>query len=265
MNRSVTRALTVALSCIALSCIALSSAMPSLVQAQNPSASDAAPNRVTPPPKTLTDEQVLHALGALLSRNLDGFSLSDAEFAKVRDGFTDGFHHKDNIKDAEAAIPQIQALQKERQQKVGDAYQAKAAQAPGAKKTASGLVYITVKEGSGASPVRTDRVKVNYEGRLTDGTVFDSSAMHGGAPATFGLSGIIPCWTEALQLMKVGGKARIVCPPAIAYGQRGAPPKIRPDSTLEFDIELLDIEPPAPAPAAGSSGAAVPSMPPNHP
>jgi hypothetical protein len=91
---------------------------------------------------------------------------------------------------------------------------------------------------------------VNYEGRLTDGTVFDSSAQHGGQPATLGVGNIIPCWTEALQLMKVGGKSRIVCPSGLAYGDRGAPPKIKPGATLEFDIELVSIEPPVAPPGA---------------
>jgi FKBP-type peptidyl-prolyl cis-trans isomerase FkpA len=109
---------------------------------------------------------------------------------------------------------------------------------------------------------------VNYEGRLIDGTVFDSSAQHGGQPATFAVGGIIPCWTEALQLMKVGGKSRIVCPAALAYGDRGAPPKIKPGSTLEFDIELISIEPPLAAPTLpalpGAPGAPA-STPPTPP
>jgi FKBP-type peptidyl-prolyl cis-trans isomerase len=110
---------------------------------------------------------------------------------------------------------------------------------------------------------------VNYEGRLTDGTVFDSSAQHGQA-ATLLVGNIIPCWTEALQLMKVGGKSRIVCPAALAYGDRGAPPKIKPGASLEFDIELVSIVPPAPASSAapGAPGAApapaTPSAPASH-
>ena len=93
---------------------------------------------------------------------------------------------------------------------------------------------------------------MNYEGRLIDGTVFDGSAQHGQA-ATLQVGSIIPCWTEALQLMKAGGKSRIICPAALAYGDRGAPPKIMPGATLEFDIELVSIEPPAPPPATGST------------
>jgi len=101
-----------------------------------------------------------------------------------------------------------------------------------------------------ASPTRADQVKVNYEGRLIDGTIFDSSIKRGQA-ATLPLAGVIPCWTEALQLMKVGGKSRIICPSELAYGDRGALPTIKPGATLEFDVELLDVAPaPAPVPAA---------------
>jgi FKBP-type peptidyl-prolyl cis-trans isomerase len=83
-------------------------------------------------------------------------------------------------------------------------------------------------------------VKVHYEGRLIDGKVFDSSIKRG-EPATFPLSGVIACWTEGLQTMKVGGKAQLVCPAAIAYGPNGSPPTIPPQATLVFDVELLEI------------------------
>jgi FKBP-type peptidyl-prolyl cis-trans isomerase FkpA len=206
-------------------------------------------------------DKALYALGVLLSRNLETFQLSEAEFTHVKAGIVDGFHKKPEAASADASLPQIQALQRTRvaalsqhEKDLGQAYLDKAASAPGATKTASGLLYITVSPGNGATPTRTDRVKVNYEGRLIDGTVFDSSAQHGQA-ATLQVGSIIPCWTEALQLMKVGGKSHIICPATLAYGDRGAPPKIMPGSTLEFDIELVSIEPPAPAPAMGTPGA----------
>jgi FKBP-type peptidyl-prolyl cis-trans isomerase FkpA/FKBP-type peptidyl-prolyl cis-trans isomerase FklB len=205
-------------------------------------------------------DKTLYALGVLLSRNLETFQLSESEFAHVRAGLTDGFHKKADTAAAEASMSQIQALQRaraaalaQREREQGQAYLDKAASAAGATKTASGLLYVPVVVGSGPTPARSDRVKVNYEGRLTDGTVFDSSAQHGQA-ATLSVGGIIPCWTEALQLMKVGGKSRIVCPATLAYGDRGAPPKILPGATLEFDIELLSIEPPAPPPTGGLPG-----------
>jgi len=120
---------------------------------------------------------------------------------------------------------------------------AKAAAVKGAKKTASGLVYLSIKEGKGPSPKATDTVKVHYHGTLTNGKVFDSSVQRK-EPATFPLNGVIPCWTEGLQLMKVGGKSKLVCPAEIAYGDRGAPPIIPPGATLVFEVQLLAIENP---------------------
>ena len=124
------------------------------------------------------------------------------------------------------------------------AFLANAAKEPGAVKTASGLVYKTVKPGTGRNPRPTDVVQVNYRGTLTDGTTeFDASAKHGG-PAQFPLNRVIPCWTEGVGRMKVGEQARLVCPPDIAYGDRGQPPTIPPGATLVFEVELLAIQPP---------------------
>jgi FKBP-type peptidyl-prolyl cis-trans isomerase FkpA len=118
---------------------------------------------------------------------------------------------------------------------------AAAAQEPGAVKTASGLVYKSIKEGTGASPAATDIVKVNYAGTLPDGKKFDASADHGG-PISFPLNRVIPCWTEGVQKMKVGGKAKLTCPSAIAYGSKGAGGVIPPDATLVFEVELVAIQ-----------------------
>ncbi len=107
-------------------------------------------------------------------------------------------------------------------------------------KTTSGIVITTLKAGSGASPKSVDVVKVHYRGTLTDGKEFDSSFKRGQA-ATFPLNRVIPCWTEGVQTMNVGGKARLVCPPNLAYGSRGVPGTIPADSTLVFEIELLEI------------------------
>jgi FKBP-type peptidyl-prolyl cis-trans isomerase FkpA len=105
--------------------------------------------------------------------------------------------------------------------------------------TSSGLVYKSIKEGSGASPAATDVVRVHYRGTFPDGREFDSSYKRG-QPAEFPLNRVIRCWTEGVQKMKVGGTARLVCPPGIAYGESGRPP-IPPNATLHFDIELLGI------------------------
>ncbi len=106
--------------------------------------------------------------------------------------------------------------------------------------TASGLVYRSLQAGSGASPLPTDTVKVHYKGTFPDGKEFDSSYKRN-EPTSFPLNRVIPCWTEGVQLMKVGGKAQLICPPAIAYGARGAGGVIPPNATLHFEIELLAI------------------------
>ncbi|MVQ30255.1 peptidylprolyl isomerase [Ramlibacter sp. MAH-25] len=107
--------------------------------------------------------------------------------------------------------------------------------------TSSGLVYQSLKEGSGASPAATDVVRVHYRGTFPDGREFDSSYKRG-EPTEFPLNRVIPCWTEGVQKMKPGGKARLTCPPAIAYGERGAGGVIPPNATLQFEIELLSVK-----------------------
>ena len=117
---------------------------------------------------------------------------------------------------------------------------AKAAKEPGAVVTASGLVYKSLKDGSGASPKASDTVKVHYKGTFPDGKEFDSSYKTGG-PAEFPLNGVIKCWTEGVQMMKIGGKAKLTCPGEMAYGSRGLPGVIPPNATLVFEVELLGI------------------------
>ncbi|MDB5872236.1 MAG: FKBP-type peptidyl-prolyl cis-trans isomerase fkpA precursor (Rotamase)-like protein [Ramlibacter sp.] len=118
---------------------------------------------------------------------------------------------------------------------------AAAAQQPAAAvTTASGLVYQSLKDGSGTSPTATDTVKVHYRGTLANGTEFDSSYKRG-EPIEFPLNRVIKCWTEGVQLMKPGGKARLTCPPAIAYGERGAGGVIPQNATLQFEVELISV------------------------
>ncbi len=117
---------------------------------------------------------------------------------------------------------------------------ATAAKEKGAIVTPSGLVYVAMRAGTGASPTAADVVKVHYRGTLANGTEFDSSYKRN-EPAQFPLGGVIPCWTEGVQRMKVGGKAKLVCPATIAYGSRGAGGVIPPNATLQFEVELLEI------------------------
>ena len=107
--------------------------------------------------------------------------------------------------------------------------------------TKSGLVFQSLKEGTGTAPKATDTVTVHYRGTFLDGKEFDSSFKRN-APTSFPLNGVIPCWTEGVQMMKPGGKARLTCPPAIAYGERGAGGVIPPNATLNFDIELISVK-----------------------
>jgi len=145
-------------------------------------------------------------------------------------------------------VPKIREIAQARMKTAGEAekkkgteFLEKAAKEKGAKKTESGLVYSETTPGTGDQPKASDTVKVNYRGTLIDGTEFDSSYKRN-QPATFPLSGVIKCWTEGVQLMKVGGKAKLTCPSDIAYGDRGSPPLIKPGSTLVFEVELLSIE-----------------------
>jgi FKBP-type peptidyl-prolyl cis-trans isomerase FkpA/FKBP-type peptidyl-prolyl cis-trans isomerase FklB len=201
-----------------------------------------------PAPELKSEEQkTLYAIGLAVASGLAPFALSAADLELVKAGLTDAVLNRQRQVDLQAYMPKIQEMQRARasvvaaaEQKAGQATLDKAAGEKGAVKTASGLVIVPIKAGTGPSPKATDRVKVHYHGTLTDGTVFDSSVQRG-EPATFPLNGVIPCWTEGLQQIKVGGKSRLVCPASIAYGDRGAPPRIRPGATLGFEVELLEI------------------------
>ena len=195
------------------------------------------------------DQKTIYALGLALARELDPFDLTEAEIGTLEQGLRDGVLGRPAKVDLETQGPQIQTLAKSRlaaasqeETKAADSFLATAAAAAGAQKLDSGLVYLEVAAGSGASPAASDTVKVHYHGTLRDGTVFDSSVDRG-TPAQFPLDRVIPCWTEGVQKMKIGGKARLTCPAEIAYGDRGAPPKIKPGAALAFEVELLEIVP----------------------
>jgi FKBP-type peptidyl-prolyl cis-trans isomerase FkpA len=203
------------------------------------------------PPKLETEDQkTLYALGLLLGTNIKPFALTPDELAIVKAGLGDAVTNSKPQVDLNTYGPKVNELAQKRAavgaddaKKSGQEFADKVAKEPGATKTASGIVMRTITPGTGASPTPDDIVKVHYEGKLPDGTVFDSSIKRG-EPAEFPLKGVVPCWTEALQKMKKGEKAQIVCPSALAYGDRGAPPQIPPGATLSFEVELLDFHKP---------------------
>ncbi|MCC6173162.1 MAG: FKBP-type peptidyl-prolyl cis-trans isomerase [Gammaproteobacteria bacterium] len=232
----------------ALMICGLSLAIAGELRAQStPAAPRATPAPAPAPAAPAVDpKQTMYALGVLLGSPLESFTLTPAELEQVLTGLRDGVLKKSVLPNPEAYGPRIQDLQNTRmaaaaakQKELGKAFVAKAAAAPGATRTASGIVITPLKAGSGAAPRESDEVTVHYEGKLVDGTVFDSS-LRRGEPATFPLDGVIPCWTEGVQQIKVGGKSRLVCPPETAYGERGAPPRIPGGSTLVFEVEVLE-------------------------
>jgi FKBP-type peptidyl-prolyl cis-trans isomerase FkpA len=207
------------------------------------------------------DEKTLYTLGVILGSNIKNFDLKPNEVEIVKRGLSDAALGKKPQVPIEEWGPKVNAFAEkrrsagaEKEKTAGKAYVAKAAKEPGAVTLPSGVIYKELHAGNGPSPQATDKVKVNYEGKLTDGTVFDASSKHGG-PAEFPLNGVIKCWTEGVQKMKVGGKAQLVCPADVAYGDRGSPPTIPGGATLVFEVELLAVNPPAPAPPAGTPAA----------
>ena len=167
---------------------------------------------------------------------------------------------QDQVKDVMA---QFEKDMEQKQKEAGEKNKAEGAKfleenkkKPGIKTTASGLQYKVEKEGTGALPKATDMVTVNYRGTLMNGTEFDSSYKRG-QPATFPVNGVIKGWTEALQLMKVGSKYQLWIPPNLAYGERSVSPELGPNSTLIFEVELMDAKPP-PTPAPPSATKATP-------
>jgi len=201
-------------------------------------------------PLKTESQKMFYTLGVILGRNADlgRFSLTRSEVRLVVEGFSDAAEgHKIKV-NPNAYIAKLNDFARARQkaqiaadQASGAAYLAKARKEKGAQISPSGLIYTPIKEGTGAQPKATDMVTVNYTGRLTNGKIFDSSSRHGG-PATFPLGNVIRCWTEGLQKMKVGGKAKLVCPSDIAYGDQGSPPVIPPKATLVFDVQLLAVK-----------------------
>jgi FKBP-type peptidyl-prolyl cis-trans isomerase FkpA len=213
-----------------------------------------------------------YAIGVSVGENLARAKVSSQQVSveKIAQGIHDSLDGK--AKMSQEYQSQIMALIQgahlsaaEPNHKAAATFLAENGKKPDIKTTASGLQYKVLSAGSGDSPKPTDQVSVNYTGKLLDGTVFDASEKHGG-PATFPVNGVIPGWTEALQLMKPGAKFQLWIPPKLAYDV-DSPPTIPPGSLLVFDVELVSIKPPAPAaappPGAPGAGAAMhPAVPP---
>jgi FKBP-type peptidyl-prolyl cis-trans isomerase FkpA len=199
-----------------------------------------------PESKPMTDdEKTIYALGLSIHNSLNQFDLTPAEMDIVKRALTDAAANKPAV-DVAVWGPKIAPLAKARaahlaegEKKASAAYLTKAAAEAGAVKSDTGLIFRETKPGTGEPPKATDTVKVNYRGSLTNGTEFDSSYKRN-EPAQFPLNGVIKCWTEGVQKMKPGGKAVLVCPSDLAYGDQGRP-SIPPGATLVFEIELLEI------------------------
>jgi FKBP-type peptidyl-prolyl cis-trans isomerase FkpA len=199
------------------------------------------------------EEKTVYALGLAIARSIGSFELSPAEVELVKQGIGDGAKNTPAI-NIEEWGPKIDVLAQsrkgrtvEREKVASAAYITKTASEAGMEKTTTGLLYQALKPGTGANPQASDTVRVHYRGTLINGTEFDSSYKRN-EPAEFPLSGVIPCWTEGVQKIKVGGKAKLVCPSDLAYGDQGRP-TIPGGAALVFEVELLDIVKPA-APAA---------------
>lgn len=205
---------------------------------------------------TNSQDSLSYSVGYSIAQSMKQQGMTSVNTAVVAKGLEDALRSQP-LQIAEPQMQQIMMAYMQKQyaskqaeagkaaegaKKIGAAFLAENRSKPGVQTTASGLQYVVEKEGTGAKPVATDRVKVHYTGKLLDGKVFDSSVERG-QPAEFGVTEVIRGWTEVLQLMPVGSKWKVFIPSDIAYGDRGAGPgsDIGPGSTLIFDIELLDI------------------------
>jgi FKBP-type peptidyl-prolyl cis-trans isomerase len=200
-------------------------------------------------PVKVDNHTALYTLGLIVAKQLDVFQLSVPELDIVKQGLTDAvIGRKLETELTPANSDKVQDLARTRRKVLGEkllpvyrAYQEKAAQEKGAVTSKSGVIYIPVIEGVGPQPVITDSVKVNYRGMLVDGREFDNSFKRG-KPSEFKLNGVISCWTEGLQMMRAGGKARLVCPAGTAYGDASPTELILPGATLVFEVDLIEIK-----------------------
>jgi FKBP-type peptidyl-prolyl cis-trans isomerase len=199
-------------------------------------------------PALETDEQkIFYALGYALSRGVGPAQFTAEETSVIVAGLQDGLQRKEAEVAMDTWSPKIQEMLEKRLTAAAEVEKVESVafcdaekQKDGAEVTTSGAIYFELEPGTGAQPGKTDKVKLHYHGTLRDGTVFDSSVKRG-EPATFAVNGVVPCFSEGVQKMKVGGKARLVCPAETAYGERGSPPSIPPSAAITFEVELLEI------------------------
>ena len=192
------------------------------------------------------DQKVLYAVSQALARNIANLEFTPEEMVFITAGLHEGAAGVESRVDMTVYGPMLDATMRTRMTQVtqkereaGQAYCDAQAQEEGAEKLASGMVFKQIAEGDGPMPEPSDTVKVHYHGTLRDGSVFDSTRDK--EPAQFSVGGVIPCFSEGLQKMKVGGKAKVTCPAEIAYGDRGRPGSIRPGAALTFELELVEV------------------------
>lgn len=192
-------------------------------------------------------DKISYALGISMAGNLQNAGFKDLNIEELTRGISDIINGKKPDMTPEEAqqllnqhFAKLQETVDKKNKEIGEGFLAENGKQEGVITTASGLQYIIIQEGNGPKPKETDTVRCHYEGRLIDGTVFDSSYRRN-QPAEFPVSQVIAGWVEALQLMSVGSKWRLFIPSDLAYGEHGAGDVIRPHSALIFDVELLQI------------------------
>ena len=200
------------------------------------------------------DERTIYTIGYLMGRNIATFNLSASEVKIIQAGLADSVKKNTPTVDIQAHQAHINELLQKRteagaagEKAKGQAYVDQFVKENKPAAIAGGGWYLETKAGTGPMPVPADTIKAHYRGTTTEGVEFDSSYTRG-APTEFALDRVIPCWTNGIIMMKVGGKAKLVCPSDVAYGNPGRP-GIKPGATLVFEVELIEIVKQAPAAA----------------